>query len=85
MAHATTEKDGGAELAILNTKTESATEDVVDGVTQEPDQLSLVSRIRKTIVKYIKLLQIMIFGAVFLIILFISSSTFWFRKRKKFQ
>ncbi len=72
MAEATTEKDSGAELEILNAKTESGTEDAVDGVTQEPDQLSLVSRIRKTIVKYIKLLQIMIFGAVFLIIVFIS-------------
>ena len=57
MAQATTEKDGGAELEILNAKTESGTEETVDGVTQEPDQLSLVSRIRKTIVKYIKLLD----------------------------
>ena len=83
MAETTTEKEVGVEFKILNSNGEPAAEDAVDGGTQESDQLSLVERLKKTISKYIKLLQIISFGVAFLIILIVSLFNVFAPKEKE--
>ncbi len=83
MAETTIEKEVGVELEILNSKGELPAEDAVDGVKQEPDQLSQVERLKNTISKYIKLLQIISFGVAFLIILIVSLFNVFAPKEKE--
>ncbi len=83
MSQATSDKEPATELDILNEKVEPSTEEAVDGAKQEPDQLSLVERIKKTIGKYIQLLKIIIFAAVFLIIIIISLFNVFAPKEKE--
>ena len=83
MSQTTSDKEPATELDILNEKVESATEEAVDGVKQDQDQLSLVEKIKKTIGKYIQLLKIIIFAAVFLIIIIISLFNIFAPKEKE--
>ncbi len=69
-------KEPGTELEILNPKVEAPKDDAVDGGNPEAYQLSVVEIIKKKIVQYIKLLQILIFAALFLIILIITLQRF---------
>ena len=83
MSQPTTEKEPATELEILNAKVDAPADDAVDGVNPEPDQLSLVDIIKKKIVKYIKLIQILIFAAVFLIVIIVSLFNVFAPKEKE--